>query len=89
MKQNKDETAIDFLRRVVGWLEHENESILQDLPSTQAILEYAALWSVYDTDLMSGIVECIEEGNDPKPLADFIAKYNLSWTVPEPVTDEA
>lgn len=85
MLQQPDETAIEFARRVIGWLNHEEESLLDDLPSIQAVFDYAELWATYDTDLMVGIVEAIEEGADPKPLADFIAKYNLDWTVPAPV----
>lgn len=82
MKQQKDESAIEFLRRLVNWLNYEHESLLTDLPSVEAVIEYATLWDVYDTDLMVGIIEAIEDGEDPKPLADLIAKYKLPWTVP-------
>lgn len=80
MKQRDDELAIDFVRRVIGWLDCEQESLLQDLPSVEAVFEYAALWSTYDTDLMVGIEEMIEHhGADPKPLQDFIKKHGLNW----------
>ena len=55
MKPRKDETAFDFLDRVVGWLKYENCEILETLPTTDAILDYAALWSTYDTDFLAGI----------------------------------
>jgi len=81
MKQREDETSIDFLRRVTSNLNCEQESLLTDLPTVQAVLDYAALWDVYGTDLMVGIEEAILDwGADPKPLKDFIAKYNLDWS---------
>ena len=82
MQKRDDESAVDFLRRVVNWLNHEQESLLSDLPTVQAVLDYAELWSIYRTDFMTGILEAISEGDDPSPLLDFIAKYNLNWTIP-------
>jgi hypothetical protein len=82
MKKRNDESAMEFLRRVISWLDCEQESLLTSLPSVEAILDYAALWTTYNTDLMSGIIECIEDGDDPKPLKDFILKYKLNWQVP-------
>ena len=85
MRKRDDESAIEFLRRVVEWLNVEQESLLADLPTVQAVLDYADLWTVYQTDLMSGIIEAIEDGDDPKPLADFVEKYELNWTIPSAV----
>jgi hypothetical protein len=74
------ESAIEYLRRAVSWLNYELEDILQDLPTTQSILEYFELWTIYDTDFLVGIHDEIYAGADPKPLIDFIEKYNLKWT---------
>lgn len=82
MRKRDDETAIEFLRRVTEWLDCEQESLLSDLPSVQAVLDYAELWSIYDTDLMEGIIECIHEGADPQPFLDFVRKYDLKWEIP-------
>lgn len=88
MKQSEGESAMGFLRRVVSVLNSEYETHLNDLPSVQAILDFAELWSVYDTDYLSGIFECIEEGADPKPYKDFVAKHNLPWRCPEVVEQD-
>lgn len=82
MRQKEGETAIEFLRRVIEWLGCEQESLLSDLPSVQSVLDYAELWTVYGTDLMEGIIECIHDGDDPKPFLDFVAKYDLKWQIP-------
>lgn len=83
MIQEEDETAIDFMRRVVGWLNYEQEDLLSDLPSVEAVFEFAALYTTYGTDFLQGIFECIEEGDDPAPYENFVKKYNLDWRVPK------
>lgn len=88
MRKYDDETAIEFMRRVVEWLSCESESLLSDLSTVEAVLEYADLWSVYKTDFMSGILECIAEGDDPKPLQRFIKKHKLNaWAIPQHILD--
>jgi hypothetical protein len=79
MRQKTDETAMEFLRRVVHNLDYEHEYILDDLLSVQAILDYAELQSVYDTEFLEGILESIQEGDDAKPFLDFCEKYGLGW----------
>lgn len=77
---------MEYLRRIVHNLGHETESLLDPLPSIPAVVDYFELFAKYDTDFMEGIVEAIEyDGADSKHLRDFIAKYNLPWTVPEPI----
>ena len=84
MKKRDDETAMEFMRRVVEWLNCERESILTDLPTVKAVFEYAELWSIYNTDMMDGILECISEGDSPEPLQEFIKKHKLTtWKIPE------
>lgn len=77
--QKADETPMEYLRRLVQNCDMENESILDDLPSVQAVLEFFGLWHTYDTDFIEGVVECIENGEDPKSYRDFVKKYNLTW----------
>lgn len=87
--QHENETAIEYLRRIINCLNYETETILQTLPNTQAVLEYFQLWNKYNTGLMTGIKETIEDGANPKPLLDFIKKYNLNWDtnwIPKPNT---
>lgn len=82
MRKRDNETAIEFMRRMLAWLDTEEESLLSALPSTQAVLDYAELWAVYDTELLTGILDTIREGADPAALFAFIEKYKLNWTVP-------
>ncbi|MEE9214887.1 MAG: hypothetical protein V3U54_08855 [Thermodesulfobacteriota bacterium] len=77
--QQKNETAMGYLRRLVSNCNMETESLLDDLPSVQAVVDYFGLWHTYDTDFMEGIIECIEDGDNPKPYVDFVKKYNLPW----------
>ena len=86
--KHTDETPAEYLRRVVHNLGHETESLLDDMPTIAALLEYFDLWAVYDTDYLSGILECIAEGDSPKPLQDFIDKYKLPWTIPAEILNE-
>ena len=82
LSQNEDESAIDYLRRVVSNLDYEDESTLQQMPSVEAILDYYDLFYIYDTDFLDGILECIGDGEHTKPMEDFIRKHNLPWSIP-------
>ena len=77
--QQESETVMEYLRRAVQNLNHEPESILDAMPCVEAILDYFDLWHAYDTDFLEGIVEGINEGDDPKALNEFIAKWKLPW----------
>lgn len=75
------ETPMEYLRRAVSNLNYEPESLLDELPSANAILEYFDLWHKYDTDLGSGIISAIEAGDSPKAWNDFVRKYKLDWDI--------
>ena len=79
--QAADESAMEYLRRAVGWLDKEPESMLEQLPTVEAVLGFFELWNAYGTDFWSGVMECIAEGDDPTPARDFVAKHKLpkSW----------
>lgn len=77
--QNKGETAAEYLRRVVANINCEAESILDDLPSPEAVLDYIDLWVAYDTEFLSGIRESISDGASPELLRAFIKKHKLTW----------
>lgn len=81
LAQLNGESAIAYLRRAIGWLDHEEESLLTDLPSTDAALDYFALWAEYGTEFWTGILECIYEGDDPAKARAFVSKHKLpeSW----------
>jgi hypothetical protein len=80
--QHKHEDAIDYMRRIVSNFDHERERFLTQLPSIDAVVEYFELLDEYGVEYMEGLQEAIMDGEDPKPLADFIEKYNLSWNDP-------
>lgn len=79
--KHANETAMEYLRRAINNLDYEHETILDALPTNEAVIEYFELWTVYDTEFLSGIMECIEDGADPKPLIDFTKKYNITWKI--------
>lgn len=80
MRQLANESAIDCLRRIMSWVDHEYEGILTTLPTIQSIIDYALLWTVYDAEFLNGIHEAILNGADPTPFNDFVKKYKLdSW----------
>jgi hypothetical protein len=80
--RHPDETAIVYLRRLVASMNYEHEYLLDALPSVEAVMEYFGLFKTYDTEYLdNGILASIIEGDDPKPLQDFIAKYNLPWDI--------
>jgi hypothetical protein len=80
--QHADESAIEYLRRAVGWVDGETETLLESLPNPEAVLDFFDLWSVYGTDFWSGILEGISQGDDPKPARNFVKKYRLpkAWS---------
>lgn len=81
MTQRKGETGAEYLKRVAGWLDMEDYGIVNELPTAQACIEYFELWSVYDTDLMEGIIEAIEsEGADATAYNKFVDKWKLGWS---------
>jgi hypothetical protein len=73
------ETAMEYLRRLVRAMGDERESLLDTLPSPQAVLDYFELWNIYGVDGFDGIAEQIHLGEDPEPLRKFIKKYKLPW----------
>ena len=83
MATESDETPTEFLRRLMTAMNYEHESILDDLPTTEAVIDYFKLWDVYNTEFLAGIEECIADGEDPEPLNAFIIKHSLPWTKAE------
>lgn len=77
--QKPGESAIDYIRRALAWLSHEDEAILSKLKTTRAVTDYFELWHKYDTDLLDGILEAISEGADPAPAMDFNKKNKMGW----------
>jgi hypothetical protein len=74
--QFDDETAIEYLRRVVHSLNYETDALLSELPTPEALLQFFDLWHTYGTDCWSGIQECIAEGDDPKPARTFARHWH-------------
>ena len=77
MAQLQNETAIEYLRRVVEQADEERESVIDDLPSLAAITDFIDLWQHYGTDFWDGILECIAEGDDPTAARNFVRKHKL------------
>ena|SRR5690348_5459770 len=79
ISQHHDETAFQYLSRVVSNLKFEECSELDCLPSVEAVLDYFDLWTTYDTDLLVGIIDALENGEDPSPYNSFVKKHDLGW----------
>lgn len=81
MSRHADESAADYLRRVVSSINYENDGRLDDLKTTKAVIEFFELWAHYNTDLWEGVLECISEGDRPGPALRFIKRHKLprSW----------
>ena len=75
--QREDESAVEYLRRVISNCNYENEGMLEQFPCVEAVLDFFDLWAAYDTDFWSGIIECIAEGDDPEKARAFVRKWNL------------
>jgi len=76
--QQKHETAMDYMRRIVNNLDHEYGYMLDELPTTESVIEYFELAvKTYDTEFWAGILEAIENGQSPDAAIAFIQKYNL------------
>ena len=75
----KGKEPIEQLRILLSSLDCEYETMLSQLPSIQALIDYRNLWNVYGTEFFSGIEESIAEGADIKPLEDFCKKHGLHW----------
>ncbi len=84
MAQQKDETIIEYARRAISWLDHNDEIIYDKLPDTNSLFELFDLISdTYDVSLIEEVyLEILESDADPKPLEAFIAKYDLNWNTP-------
>lgn len=75
--QHKNESPFEYVERLVSAMEWETGFILDQFKTLDCLLDYFDLWYDYDTEYWSGILECIAEGDDPKPALDFIKKYKL------------
>lgn len=84
--QHKDETAVEYLHRVSSNLDMEHG--ISELPSVEACLEYFELWHTYDTDFLSGVFECIENGESAKPYNDFVKKWGLDWNLRHEIVEK-
>lgn len=83
------EPAIWKLRDMIAGLDYEQESILTELPSFKAIIEYRELWDTYKTEFRDGIIEAIEQGEDPGPYMAFVRRYKLNnWPKPKELPND-
>ena len=76
--KRSDETPAEFLQRVVQNLGYEEGSLLDQMPSVDALLDYYGVFCTdYGTDYWEGVLECIADGDSPDKANDFIARWNL------------
>lgn len=72
-----------FISRVSSNLDYESCSLLDQLPSVEAVFDYYGLFATdYGTDYWSGVLECITAGDSPQPALAFIKRWSLgaAWS---------
>lgn len=79
--KHKDESAFEYMSRIVNNCNYEPCSLLDDLPTIASVVDFFEIWSKYDTDLLEGVEDAIEDGEDPKYYNDFVKKHNLPWCI--------
>lgn len=72
-----DESAFEYMRRVVHNCDFETCDLLDQLPTVAAVIDFYELWGEYGTEFWAGILECIAEGDSPEPAIAFIRKHKL------------
>lgn len=78
--QEKDESAIEYLERIVGWLGYEDGNLTYDLPTPAAVVEFFEMVQGYGVEFLSDVYEEIAEGNQPGAAYDkFIRKHKIEW----------
>lgn len=79
MKQ-KDESAFDYISRIVSVLDCEDGDITCDLPTTESVVEFFELFSdKYDVSCLEEVYLSIEQGEDATPYNEFVKKWKLPW----------
>jgi hypothetical protein len=79
MPQKPNESAMDYLRRLTGWLDYNDTETLDKLPSIEALVEFFELISdEYDVSTYDEVIGVIEnEGaKAAKPLIAFWERYD-------------
>lgn len=81
MPKQPTETCMDYLQRVVDTLmQNEDWFVLDQLPTVEAVLEYADLLDTYGVESLLFLGEEIEIGNhDAGAYNEFLARYDLRW----------
>lgn len=85
--QHDDESAAEYLRRVVNNINYESEGMLEQLPCVEAVLDFFDLWAAYDTDFWGGCMECIADGDSPAKARAFVRKWKLGKAWLEEIED--
>ncbi len=72
------DSAGDTIRKAARMIDHEGESLIDQLPTVDAVLDYLDLWAIHGTEFLDGIIEGLEEGDDPTAALDFADRYGLT-----------
>jgi hypothetical protein len=78
--QHEDESTLEYMQRLLSWVERNDGDITDDLKSIPCVVEFFEMISdSYDVSLLEEVYEVIEEGTDAKPYNDFVDKWQLPW----------
>jgi hypothetical protein len=75
--QREDESAMEYLRRVVSVCDCESEGVLGHLKTVDAVLDFFDLWHTYDTEFWDGVLDSIRDGANPEPAEAFVSRHQL------------
>jgi hypothetical protein len=76
--QHEGESAAEYMSRVVSNLGHEVCALYDELPCVEAVLQFFELWHTYDTDLWSGVLEAISDGESSEPARRWARRWKQS-----------
>ena len=74
LSDKQPESAREYLSRMSSNLDYEEEWIMDPL-TVAGVLAFWELWNHYGTDLMSGIIESINEGDCPDMYNDWVRMH--------------
>ena len=87
--QQCSETGVDYLRRVVETIQQENEFVLDQLVTPEAVFDFVDLLDTYSASNLADIGIAIETGSHDAGLYnEFLAKHDLRWRKYFPVDGE-
>lgn len=82
--RKEDESALEYMERIVSWVNVNDGDITEDLISIPCVVEFFEMISdSYDVSTLEEVYLSIEEGADAKEYNDFVKKWGIEWRLCE------